>query len=63
VTTVNGDMPLTVASDNTYMVLVFLMCTRDCNPGIPNTDPDLFINPEIPGFGGPDSGISGLKIY
>jgi len=32
---------------------------RDCNPGIP----DLFINPEIPGLGGPNPGISGLKIY
>jgi hypothetical protein len=32
--------------------------TRDCNPGIPNTGiPDLFINPEIPGLGGPNPGI------
>ena len=29
------------------------------DPGIP----DLFINPEIPGLGGPDPGISGLEIY
>jgi hypothetical protein len=40
-----------------------VLTARDSNPGIPNPRiPGIFLNPEIPGLGGSNPGISGLEI-